>query len=656
MSKILQYYGYSFPMSYSAALNLGCAQKRFLRTHHFGTLSLFRRFGFANPEALADGLTGTACRGEEHDITLVWSITSGKRLVLADGQEVHYSSSRGSVLDFSWTMRGNHVLKIVAHSAPPLSAVPGFRQYDFFVDGQSFFTFPKVFRLGLAPGDPRGNGPQVSEGYNNYSLSNPSPAIGVSTRSSGLASIEAPHNPDEEEAYLQEAIKNSLLEASAKPSMSQAGKDLLLDFFDDSTTVATSQAPLAIAAQPYGKSDYSQSYSAPTAPAFASPPSYGAPAGAAPAYNNYAAPAPAAPYDPAPSYPPQPNYGGAVPLALPAPAPAFTAVPTPVPADPWGSAAPSAPANSWGAPVAAAPANSWGAPAAPANNWAAPAPSAPMTPSYGAQPAPSDPWGTQAPNPAAVYGFASPQFPAPPSAVEFSNPPPQATPSSVGFASPQSNGVTPQEYNGNANFAPLPTAYDSQPYQSYDANPGTQHAAPVGDPALFTMTSLSGEAEAPAPVNSNFSLADQAYAKYASLGEFDLVSKKEPARENPFASAPVGSTLSLAEMKAKISKPDTKKPVMNSPMSFAPQQGALVVHDTQQGNDWGQQAQQPAYGQQQPPAYGQQQPPAYGQQQLPAYGQQQQPPAQHAPPLVQPVFGQPYGQAPPAQHNPFGGY
>ena len=73
---------------------------------------LSRRFGFANPEALANGLTGTACRGEEHDVTLVWSVASGKRLVLADGHEVHYSVSRSGILDFSWTMRGNHVLKI----------------------------------------------------------------------------------------------------------------------------------------------------------------------------------------------------------------------------------------------------------------------------------------------------------------------------------------------------------------------------------------------------------------------------------------------------------------------------------------------------------------------------------------------------------------
>jgi hypothetical protein len=208
-----------------------------------------RRFGFANPEALAAGLTGTDCRGEEHDVTIVWSITSGKRLVLADGQEVHYSTSRNNVFDFSWTMRGNHVLKVVAHASPPLSAQPGFRQYDFFVDGQSFFTFPKVFRLGLAPNDPRGGAlsprspPNMADRGRSYNGGGG--GVTDSVRSSGsnnIAAIEAPHNPDEEEAYLQEAIKNSLKETHSpavnRPAITNGaagvasgGEDsLLLDF------------------------------------------------------------------------------------------------------------------------------------------------------------------------------------------------------------------------------------------------------------------------------------------------------------------------------------------------------------------------------------------------------------------------------------------
>ena len=164
-----------------------------------------RRFGFANAEALAAGQTGTACRGEEHDITLVWSLTSGKRLVLADGQEVHFSNSRSNIFDYTWTMKGHQVLKIVAHSAPPLTPTPGFRQYDFFVNGQSFFSFPKVFRLGLtSPNDPRGAASpssgsaflQAESTRNRYS-GNAGGVAGPRRSSSNIASLEAPGNPDE---------------------------------------------------------------------------------------------------------------------------------------------------------------------------------------------------------------------------------------------------------------------------------------------------------------------------------------------------------------------------------------------------------------------------------------------------------------------------
>ena len=211
-----------------------------------------RRFGFANPEALANGETGTACRGEEHDVTIVWSITSGKRLVLCDGQEVHYSSSRNNVFDFSWTMRGNHVLKVIAHASPPISPTPGFRQYDFLVDGQTFFSFPKVFRLGLAPNDSRAvasphSPPNLADRGRKFNPTTTSIRSSRSTGSVEIANLEAPHNPDEEEAYLQEAIKNSLLEDQAKAAAAASsgasvqsapqpsgGDNLLLDFFGSS--------------------------------------------------------------------------------------------------------------------------------------------------------------------------------------------------------------------------------------------------------------------------------------------------------------------------------------------------------------------------------------------------------------------------------------
>jgi hypothetical protein len=161
------------------------------------------RFGFANPDALAAGETGTACRGEEHDVTFVWSVTSGKRLILADGQEVHYSSSRSAVIDFSWTMKGNHVLKVIAHATVPMTVDNPFRQYDFFVDGRSFFTFPKVYRLGLTPGktvSPDGSGNAAPRGSGGG-------RAGMAERGerrsnhNNIAQIEAPANPDEVSSY-----------------------------------------------------------------------------------------------------------------------------------------------------------------------------------------------------------------------------------------------------------------------------------------------------------------------------------------------------------------------------------------------------------------------------------------------------------------------
>lgn len=124
-------------------------------------------------------------------MTFVWSITSGKCLVLQDGKEIHFSTSRASIFDYSWTMKGNHILKIVAHAAPPLSQTPNFRQYDLFVNGQSFFTFPKVFRLGLAPGQiasPDSSGAMMAERGERHRRRG---------QSSDITNLEAPNNPDE---------------------------------------------------------------------------------------------------------------------------------------------------------------------------------------------------------------------------------------------------------------------------------------------------------------------------------------------------------------------------------------------------------------------------------------------------------------------------
>lgn len=94
------------------------------------------------------------------------------------------------------------MLKVVAHATAPMSAEPGFRQYDFFVDGRSFFSFPKVYRLGLSgnrtmsPDNNRERGAQRGPA-GSYPKIEHSGSSGRRGKESAIAQIEAPHNPDE---------------------------------------------------------------------------------------------------------------------------------------------------------------------------------------------------------------------------------------------------------------------------------------------------------------------------------------------------------------------------------------------------------------------------------------------------------------------------
>lgn len=112
-------------------------------------------FGFSDADAITQGLKGIQCRGEEHEVTLVWSLTSGKRVVTADEQEVHFSQGKRTEMRFecSWTMEGNHVVKLVAHAAPAVRNNPEFHQFELFLDGMSYFDMPKMYELGSVSGN-----------------------------------------------------------------------------------------------------------------------------------------------------------------------------------------------------------------------------------------------------------------------------------------------------------------------------------------------------------------------------------------------------------------------------------------------------------------------------------------------------------------------
>lgn len=128
------------------------------------------QFGFSSASAIADGLEGIECRGEEHEVVLVWSHVTGKRQLFMDGREIHMSkAARGNTrFDYSWGIQGGHVMKITANGTPPLRKERMVhRQFDLELDGMSFFEFARIYELGGNGG--RGSGraerPQMNVGY-----------------------------------------------------------------------------------------------------------------------------------------------------------------------------------------------------------------------------------------------------------------------------------------------------------------------------------------------------------------------------------------------------------------------------------------------------------------------------------------------------------
>ena len=110
------------------------------------------KFGFANRKALADGLTGAACRGSEHEVIYIWSVASGKRHIMADGREVHFSESGknwgGSEREFNFPFAirvpgiGSLQCRIIADSSP------GARPFDLRINNMSYFHFSKIYEMG----------------------------------------------------------------------------------------------------------------------------------------------------------------------------------------------------------------------------------------------------------------------------------------------------------------------------------------------------------------------------------------------------------------------------------------------------------------------------------------------------------------------------
>jgi len=111
------------------------------------------RWGIANEDALKDGGKGSECRGNEHIVTLIWSLASGKRQILCDGEETHFTTSRITKGNFkySWLASkfGNSVFTITGRTTASFKSAASFKQFDLMINGKSCSDMCYLHELGI---------------------------------------------------------------------------------------------------------------------------------------------------------------------------------------------------------------------------------------------------------------------------------------------------------------------------------------------------------------------------------------------------------------------------------------------------------------------------------------------------------------------------
>lgn len=114
------------------------------------------KFGYTNMTAIYDGLAGQDCRGEEHEVTIMWSLSSGKQSIEYDGEVVYFNvcDMSDGKMTHSWHDKHGHYLKVIVHSlSTSLKQTQDaeWRQYDLLIDGISYFIAPKIYEIGVFP-------------------------------------------------------------------------------------------------------------------------------------------------------------------------------------------------------------------------------------------------------------------------------------------------------------------------------------------------------------------------------------------------------------------------------------------------------------------------------------------------------------------------
>ncbi len=258
------------------------------KTFGFSKKKVTFKFGIGNPTAVASGQQGADCRGSEHEIIFTWSLNSGKRQIMCDGKDVHYSETGQN----GWTadqVFQHHFQLRVAGLSGPLRAhlitqpanrdVPHIKPFDLRLNGVSYFSMPQIYQLGT---------PQM--------VVRPVKGKGKMSSSRGYSSQndeDAYLSPQERQAIA--AAKLASMQEMTRPASGPAVVEDLISF--------DAPAPAPPAAAPYGQqyppqpqAQYSN-YSLGAAPQQGS--FYGQPPAPAPVppqgQYNYGQPAPAPP-------------------------------------------------------------------------------------------------------------------------------------------------------------------------------------------------------------------------------------------------------------------------------------------------------------------------------------------------------------------------
>lgn len=446
-----------------------------------------------------------------------------------DGREIHYATNRAGLLEFNWSTKGNHVIKVTCHAAPPMSAQPGFRQYDMSIDGQSFFNMPKVFQLGV-----KGATADSMPGAYRTNYSSPE----TPTRTQNLKS-DAPLTREQEEADLRRAIEASIKESQQHLGENTAPQADLLGF----------SGPPASAAPPADARSVASYYSAPTTygGGFQSPPppTYSTPAPAPPLDNNPGAIVPAvAP----PGYYQAPPVAAAAPTyAASSPVPPSYANPAPIPPAYASPPPPSQPGFSSPPPVPPAP---------------APTPSMDVFGLHSA--AVHDPFAPKPPPPVTQQDLTNAIL------ASYQAPPPQAvTPGAAAGAPPPPTAAAPHTPGANGNVT---LSMNQLTLTSADEKPKSDF-----EKALSNLVNID-HIDEPAEGEVKLTMMKKEEEK-------KKVVKGKSVPVPPRGGNMVGSNAPLSQIRRDFSAPVNKSSegIMNAPPPgvFHPnaaQAGALVVH------------------------------------------------------------------------------